>query len=282
MKNRPPFIALIGWCGWCALAAILAGPCAAAPPSVNLEFTGTEWSHYGDCMLVMRLTNHSNRTITYAGYSDRPLFKRSTGRPWGWHTGKATAVCGVGLEERRLLPKQSKTFTLHILEHHSWRIGVPYFTADTGRESDVAWSPALPVWTDQWLESKGADPARYVQTKMIPPASPGGEFTFEWTNISQQPLYYAGYAHNAPYEKGPLFLQQERRGATWKDDGRAWGGIGLAWRKVLPGQSVKLTRPNPDGKRAQRIGMRIFLSPEPRTFADACRPVWWPAFRRRE
>ncbi|HEX2750303.1 MAG TPA: hypothetical protein VHM91_20020 [Verrucomicrobiales bacterium] len=181
---------------------------------------------------------------------------------------------------------QTKTFTLPILDDHSWRIGIPY---STGQEANGAsknlstvWSPALPQWTDEWLDTKGEDPKRFVQTKMVPPNVPGGDYTFEWKNISHQTIYYAGYAKDAPYERGPLFLQQERHVWKWKDDGRAWGGIGLAWRKVLPGQSVRFTRPTPTEKRPQRIGVRLYLTPEPRTFADACRPVWWPPFQQRQ
>lgn len=271
-----------------AIAAILMA-CAvfavAAPTPVRLELTGTEWDHYGDCVLVMRLTNDSSGTITFLGDRNSPYFVRQTVRPWGLHTRKI-ALCGVGLAENQLPPGKSHRFTVPLLEKHVWRIRVPYRVEakshDAQGRGQAAWSPVLPTWTREWLDTQSTDSAKFVETKMSPPSVCGGEFTFELKNISQQTLYYAGYAKDAPYEKGPLFLMQERRGWRWKDDGRAWGGIGLAWRKIPPGASLKFTRTGTDGERPQRVGIRVFLTPAPRIFTDACRPAWWPAFPKRE
>jgi hypothetical protein len=249
-----------------------------ASPGVRLERAGMKWDEYGQFLTELRLVNGSAQTISFTGGSV-PYFIKEFCRPWGWHKQKID-WCGLELErEPRLRPGESWTFTLPPQQNQTWRLRVPYARGPryASGERGMVCSPALPSFSDAWVESSGAEPAKYVRTSVAPKPGKEGIYSFVLENISAQPVYYSGFNHDSPYDRGPVYLVQEKHGPWWKREIRALCGSGLRFRQIPPGQSLRFDLRAQSGERPWRAGVRVFLKEDPRSLTDVCRPVWWPA-----
>lgn len=270
-------------------AACIAPPVASAGQPVRIEYTGAHWDIYGQYNLELRLKNDSRQTITFSG-GDCPWFDRFEAYPWGWKQDKFGRCGNEVFVDQRLLPGQSKTFTLPAREKRSWRLRVPFAYEPNGAaaapekaaaQKQTAWSPALPALPQEWLGASGTDASRLVEMKVTRlPGRGEPQYTFALKNISPGTLFYSGYSDDPAesiYEKGPAYLLEERHGWRWKDESwpRTWQGLGF--RKIPPGRTLTFTDSARSSKRTWRLGLRLFLTANPRTITDACRPVWWEA-----
>ncbi len=247
----------------------LANASPAAPAS--LERVGAQWDAYGNFLSVFRLTNTSERDISYPGYApSSPLYTRQL-RRLGWRD-EPSGWCGVGLGTQRLAPHQSATFTVLPPEgRRTWRIGIEVTQPGDQWQPPVVWTP--PLRTDSEIVGEAPSAGEFVQTHVVHQPRRKFPYTFTVTNTSNRPLFYGGFREaHVP----PIYLNQERRLGRWTDEGNAnWCGTGFGFRQLPSGGSISFSIPAQSLDSTWRIGIRFYRTAQPVDPTDAFSPVWW-------
>lgn len=151
----------------------------------------------------------------------------------------------------------------------AWRIGLELQIGNQS-EPQLLWTKALA--TDSALDQATPSAAQLVLHKIV--HQPGRDFpyTFTITNISQQPLFYGGYAEaNSP----PLYMTAERHWGRWIDTGHVdWSGTNFGFKKLSPGKSISFSMTGKGQDAIWRVGIRFYHTPQPVAITDAFSPVW--------
>lgn len=269
---RPTFLLMFAVTAIVVRSAGQSVPLASTKPTseLRLEYISEEWDAYGNFLPAFRLTNDSQREITYSGYSiSSPVFvqqvRGSDREEWrnqniGWS--------GTGLESQRLRAGHATTFRVAPPEGvHFWRIGLK--TEEP--EDIVVWSKS--IIANKTMVEEMPCAAKLIHVDVAKHPDRESTYTFTLKNVSEESLFYGGYQE--PHVP-PIYLKQEKFAEGWIDDGKAdWSGTGFGFKELRPGRSILFSIPAQSLDRTWRIGIRLFRTDRPAARKDAYEPVWW-------
>lgn len=122
----------------------------AAHDASSLVQLGVSWNPDREFPYTFNLTNMSEKTLFYGGYSEPdvpPIYLNEERRMGHWRDDGKADWSGSNFGFKRLRPRDSMTFSIPPQSlDHSWRIGIRLFRTDAPHAPDDA---CRPVW---WAE----------------------------------------------------------------------------------------------------------------------------------
>jgi len=245
----------------------------------ELHYVGTKWDVYGRFVSVLTFENKSGRPLYFLGEDfNLPFLVKAT--PGRGETKILDDYSGADdLIYSNLRFDSGKSIRFDGWNQpkagEAWKMGLRYtFNAQKDAKLErIAWSETI---TGSPSSSVLPTVSSRVYLEGHREKNSERAYRFLLKNISRKPLYYIGYRESKVPPK--LELETEKQIHFWRNEGEVqgdWGGTGLGFQSLAPGQSKSFELP-PQRNIHWRIGVRLFRTVNPTKYDDAYDLVWWP------